>query len=315
MRRLSLFSAIGILSILFLAACQQSSNPVNPQLSDKGPKVTVVDGRIVLNSDKEFLNLINTLKQMSATELVDWDKGIPFTSLQEFYDQHQEGLILGNDNPTFKTQAGDKPFIGDFLATRLINQDGVIQIGSDVYTFQTEGKRLKTEANVFSQTPKNNIEAVSSVSDYKIKVVGNRNLTSANARSAANPDLPLAGTEMKYDEEHAALGFFSQSGVWPFYTSFAIKTKMQQLSGWWIFRSWGSTNAEHLELNNGHLRLTGSEGTTVLDNYNLSAGCDNCSEASAYAGYVTFSFSGNINQVQGTFKSRYNGTSLEKTLY
>ncbi len=275
----------------------------------------MVNGRISLGSDKEFLSLINTLKQMSATELIEWDKTIPFTSLQEFYDQHPEGFILGNDNPTFKTQAGDKPYIGDFLATRLMNQDGVIQIGSDVYTFQTEGKRLKTEVMVFNQTPKSNIQAVSSVSDYSIKIVGNKNVPVANGRAAAMPDLPLAGSEMVFDQDHVALAFFSQSGVWPFYTSFALKLKMQQQSGWWIFKSWGSTNASHLDIQNGHLRLTGSEGTTVLDSYNLSDSRDNSSEASAYAGYVTFSFGGNVNQVQGRFHATYNGVSKESNLY
>jgi len=297
-----------------MISCQQPQVVTDLPIQQKGPQLTITNGRFVLNSEEDFLKTIDQLKILSTTELTNWDKGNDFTSLQEFYDQHPEGFMLGNDNPTFKSQAGDKPFIGDFLTTRLLNEAGEIQIGQQVYTFLTDGKRLKTDASVFDHTPKAKLAAVSSESEYTIKVVGGQQMTSPNAKSAV-PDLPIGGTEMIFDSDHIAMGFFSQSGVWPFYTSFALKNKMQERSGWWIFKTWGSTNANHLDIQNGRLQLTGSEGTNVLDNYNLNASCDNCSEASVYAGYVPFSFGGTVNQIQGTFNATYNGVSKTRYLY
>ncbi len=303
-----------VLSVLLASSCH-NPGAVTPATTPKAvaPGVTLINGRLAFNSPDAFKAMIKTLESMSEPERIQWDKQLPFVSLQEFYDVHTEGLILGTDNPTFKTQnEGDRPYIGDFLATRLMTQDGVVQIGDDVYKFQTGGKRLKTSVSVFNQTPTDTLQSVSSQTAYNVKLLGNENTMHSGAKVMV-PDLPLGPTYVYFDPTHQAMGFFSQSGIWPFYTSFALKYQLLEYGGWWIFKSWKPAATEKLSIREGHLRLT-SQGAVVLDQYGLGDACGPCAEARTYAGSVDFNFGGSVDLIQGQFDVTYNGQDATRLL-
>ena len=89
--------------------------------------------------------------------------------------------------------------------------------------------------------------------------------------------------------------------------------QMKERSGWWIFKSWGSGTADYLGISSGHVKLS-SQGNVVLDSYGISDSCNNCSEAYGYAGSVSFTFGGTIDQIQGVFNVSYGGQSSQMLL-
>lgn len=62
----------GLCAILafLIASCQQSSETLKPQTAVEGLKVSVVNGRIALASEQDFLKTIETLRKMSEAERV-----------------------------------------------------------------------------------------------------------------------------------------------------------------------------------------------------------------------------------------------------
>ena len=189
MRHLFHFSGLCIGSALLIASCQQSSETLKPQNIIKGPNVSVINGRIKLDSEQDFIKTINALKEMPEVDRSEWDKNNGIVSMQEFYNQHKEGFPLGEVNPVFKTTVGDKPYLGDFLFTRMVNEEGVLQIGNDVYTFDLDGKRLKTEAKTFDKTQKTALDAVSNISTYSVKLLGDIGTDKDKGVRKMTPDL------------------------------------------------------------------------------------------------------------------------------
>ncbi|WP_109744644.1 hypothetical protein [Arcicella aurantiaca] len=269
---------------LCLWSCDKQDGLVQPaevqetQIINKG--VTAEKGRISFESIDAFKATIEELKMMTEKERVNWDKKIGFESMQEFYDSHSDGVIFKENNPIFKTDKVDKVYIPDMTFSHILNSDGVVKIGKEVYKFTPDGNRLTVKSeneNLLADGVKD-----SRVVQEKIvvKLTGEINKEqSKNARP--NTDFPITGRS--FDGDHAVIAVFSETQWFIFYTSWSMKLMMREYRQWWWFiYTWQSGTAQNLELSNASVYFNnwaqGNFGGVG------SNSCNDCEETSVYLG-------------------------------
>ena len=276
---------LGIVTVglsLCLWSCKEQDGLVKPsevqetQIISKG--VIAEKGRISFESIDAFKLTIESLKAMNENEREKWDEKISFTSMQEFYDSHLDGLIMKDMNPIFKTQKEDKVYVPDIVFAHLLNANGVIKIGNDVYKFTSDGNRLTVKSKNESLLNEKTNDSRVVKEKINVKLRGEVNVEpNKNSRLASN--FPITGKS--FDDDHAILAVWSENSWFLFYTSWYMKLQMREYSGWWIFKSWGSGTAQHLALNNASMYIS-NWAAGNFGNVPASNSCDNCSETSVF---------------------------------
>ncbi len=139
--KVALFCAVAM-----IASCQRSEDVVPSVQKTIAQGITLENGRIVFSTVEDFKSLIHTLKAMKDPERKAWDSRFGHQSLQHFYDIH-EGLVTSETNPTYRTQAGDKPYVPDVLFAHILNENGLYQIGNEVHQI-TAGAELVVDKSL-----------------------------------------------------------------------------------------------------------------------------------------------------------------------
>jgi hypothetical protein len=286
---------------LTFVGCNRSDEGLIPTSSiAKG--VSLSDDRIVFASLNDFKSTIESLKKMNEGERAEWESKIGHRSMQTYYSAI-EGVIIGESNPIYKSMTAEKPYIPDVLFARIVNQDGIFQIGKEVHRITNDGQELVTDEANKKLLLANTID--SKVTSHKISVVldGARVVDNKKNARTSGTELPVAA--YGFDDTHAAIAYFARSNYW-IYNSFAMKLKMSEYRGWWIFKSWQPINATYLEVT--------SASFSYNEPFNPCAGvgsasCNDCNEAYAFLtdscyGPTTYTTNWSIN---GSFKVTYNG--------
>lgn len=264
-------SLLSVIMVLVTLSCNHQDEPLTSTFKQG---VNLKNGRVVFGSLEDFKKTIISLKNMNDDERVGWEKKMGHNSMMTYYEQN-EGIVLGTENPIYKTMQENKPYISDILFGRIVNSEGLFQIGSDVHKITNDGRELVTNEKFISFLDKNEINK--NVQSKAISVVVEpATKTPNNARIGGEEN--IARREVK--DGHMATAYFSRSNYW-LYNSFAMKLRLEKEEGWWIFRSMRPKQAEYLEIVDS--------GYSYQEPFNPSAGrgqarCSDCSEAYAFLG-------------------------------
>ncbi len=294
--------------LLAFVGCNRSDEGLIPTSNiEKG--VILKDDRIAFASLNDFKSTIESLKRMNEGERAEWESKMGHRSMQTYYSA-TEGVIIGETNPIYKSMTAEKPYIPDVLFARIVNQDGVFQVGSEVHRITNDGQELVTdEPNtklLFAST------LDTKVTSHKISVVldGARVIGDKKNARTSGIEFPVGATS--FDDTHAAIAYFARSNYW-IYNSFAMKLRMSEYRGWWIFKSWQPTNATYLEVTSASVNYNELFGNW-FQGYGSSS-CNDCNESYAFLGEALFPTTVTSNWIiGGSFKVIYNGQTKLFTL-
>jgi hypothetical protein len=247
-----------------------------PQIISKG--VISEKGRLSFESIDAFKETIEKLKVMTEKEREAWDKKIGFESMQEFYNSHNEGIIFKEENPIFKTKTGEKTYIPDISFSHILNSDAVVKIGNEVFKFTPDGNRLTVKSD--DESLLNGDLKNSRIKSEKV-LIRTRGELNREQNKNARPAWDWPVSAQPFDSDHAVLVIWSENSWFWFYTSWYMKLQMREYSGWWIFKSWGSGTAQHLELRNASMYIS-NWAAGNFGNVPASNSCDDCSETSVF---------------------------------
>jgi hypothetical protein len=222
--------------------------------------------------------------------------------MQTYYSA-TEGVIIGETNPIYKSMTAEKPYISDILFARIVNQEGIFQVGKEVHRITNDGQELVTDEANKKLLFANTID--SKVTSHKISVVldGARVIDDKKNARTSGTELPIGGVNFG-DDNHAAIAYFARSNYW-IYNSYAMKLKMSKYGGWWIFKSWSPIQASYLEITSASFRYDEAFGNWFGGIG--SASCSDCEEAYAFLGENVGPTTATYNWViSGSFKATYN---------
>lgn len=245
------------LILLLAVGCQKEPVAVQPARQHVAQGVSVVDGRMVFETLNDLRSTIDALKRMSERERVEWSRSLNYQSLQDFY-QGNEGMIESSKNPVYRTKKGDFPYVPDNLFARVLNQNGVYQLGNRVHRITLGGKELTTSEQNSKQLmmSEKNDDVETHTIDIEIK--GGASMSSPNAKVAA-PDVPVYSYSV--DGNHAVFGVFSKTSSF-MYQSYAFKLQAREYRGWWIFAGWKEYTASSLVINDAGFYATAFPSNT-----------------------------------------------------
>lgn len=298
MKKLLRNSLMGVIFGVLIFGCNQQKDNLIPS-ANQG--VSMKDGRIVFGSLDDFKNTIDELKKMKEDERSIWQRKMGHSSMMDFYNNN-EGIIVGTKNPVYKTRETEKPYIPDNMFARIVNSEGIFQLGNKVHQITSEGLELVVDEKNVSSLSKKNRD--SSIESHKISVsLEEVNPQLKNARTGE--DFPIAGYDFR--DGRVAFALFARSNYW-WYNSFAMKLQVSERRGWWIFQSWQPINATYLEITNAGFSFQ----EPFQPFYGGGSGsCNECSEAYAFLGevYGPVTFTSNWT-IGGNFKVTYNGQTV-----
>ena len=263
--------------------------------------VTSKDGRLIFSSLDDFKNTITSLKKMNGVERDAWEGKMGHNSMFSYYTKN-EGVIVGNKNPIYKTMSAEKPYIFDILFARIVNSDGIFQIGTEVHKINKDGHELVTNEATIASLHDN--KANSDVKSHPISVVIEDVMEKSN-------NAKLNGEDNKASREivdgHYARAYFARSNYF-LYNSFAMKLRVEKEEGWWIFKRWNPKEAQYLEITHAGVNFD-----DIFMGPNPSTGSSNCSNCSESYAFLLEVYGPNIYaniQSGGSFKATYNNITV-----
>ena len=288
------------LTMLMVVSCQQDR--MEPQLTEQkvAPGVTLASGRMMFATLNDLKTTIDRLKKMSESQRTEWSRNLKFVSLQDFY-QENEGIVQNSINPVYQTKSGNVPYVPDVLFARVLNKDGIYQVGKEVHRIVLGGKELATDEQhadqLLMETKGPDVESHSITIEQMVGPAPNN----PNARQLGF-ELPVYAKD--YDGDHKVFGVFSKTSSF-FYQSYAFKLQAREWGGWWMFAGWRDHTAKILDIQDAGFSGTAFPSGTVYAGSG-SGSCTDCSEAYAFLAEFYGPLMLNNFTVHGKLRFQYN---------
>ena len=305
MKKVIFYFLVGATTVASVLSCRQDVGEVVPSVKIISDGVSLRNGRIAFETLDDFKKTIEGLKAMSESQRKEWDAKVGHSSMQNLYD-NVEGMVDGVVNPVYRTKQGDYPYIADILFARIVNTEGLFQLGNVVHCIKMKGKELTTEEKNAALLLTNPVHSTIKSHDISVILEGaDANSTKANAK-VGGYEYPLVGYD--FGNNRVAGAVFSKSTFF-MYQSYAMKLQMRRLGGWWIFTSWQAENAESLNIS-----LAGfgaySVGSGNFYGGSGSGSCSNCSDAYAFLAEFYGPIILDVVNVGGNFQVNYGGQQV-----
>lgn len=182
----------GLLFIFALVSCDKNDEILNQQNTNTNLGYTTENGYFKFQSSKEYKALANKLSKMTNKELDEWNKSLPFKSLETNYQENnvERHIFIENDSNSIICKLNTNRLAA--RSASLFNENGILVINDTIYKIKGEYlfkitnndfqalKKIESDSNIGSANITKELHTISLNNTNTAAIFSGKQLTKNN---------------------------------------------------------------------------------------------------------------------------------------